>query len=81
MLGPLGVFLKRIKLSERLRTQLRDSLLELRLENVDKEFIEKRGQCAHDNPRVMRDNISQSLEEGQRRWEKRANVEDIRIHK
>lgn len=67
MLGPLGVCLKRIELSERLSTRLRDSLLELRLEHVDEKFIQEGGQCAHRDPRVMRDNISQSLEEGQRR--------------
>lgn len=81
MLRPLGVLLKRIKLSERLSTRLRDSLLELRLEHVNKEFIKEGGQCAHRDLRAMWDNISQSLEKGQRRWKKRANVEDVGIHK
>lgn len=80
-LGPLGVLLERIKLSERLSTRLRDSLLELRLKNINEELIEKGGQCAHRDTRVMRDNVSQSLQEGQRRWEERANVEDVGIHK
>ena len=81
MLGPLRVFLKSIKLSERLSTRLRDSLLELRLEHINEKFVEEGGQCAHRDTRIMRDNISQSLQEGQRRWEKRANVEDAGIHK
>lgn len=58
MLGPLGVFLKRIKLSERLSARLRDSLLELGLENINEELIKEGGQCAHRDTRVMRDNIS-----------------------
>ena len=63
MLGPSRVFLKGIRLSERLSTRLRDCLLELGLEHIDEKFIKKRGQSAHRDTRVMRDNISQSLEE------------------
>lgn len=41
VLGPLRVFLERIKLSERLSTQLRDSLLELRLKHIDEEVVKE----------------------------------------
>ena len=63
MLRPLRAVLKRINLSERLSTRLCDSFLELRLEHIDKKLVKEGSQCAHRNPRVMRNNISESLEE------------------
>ena len=51
------MYLKCIKLSKGLSTRLRDSLLELRLENINKKFVKKGGQGAHRDTRVMRDNI------------------------
>ena len=41
VLRPLRVFLKRIKLSERLSTQLRDRLLELRLKHIDEKVVKE----------------------------------------
>ena len=63
MLRPLGGLLKRINLSERLSTGLGDSFLELRVEHIDEKLIKEGGQCAHRDPRVVRNNVPESLEE------------------
>ena len=51
------------------------------MEYIDEKLVKEGCECAHRDTRVMRDDVSQSLEEGQRRREKRTDVEDVRFHK
>ncbi len=46
-LGPLRILLECFQLGESLCTQVCDSLLQLRVEDIDEELVEKRGQRTH----------------------------------
>lgn len=77
--GPMRVYLECIQINERLGAEFGHRFLKLRMEDIDKEVVKKRGQSAHGNIRVWWYEIFQSLEEPER-WRKQyVYIEDTRV--
>lgn len=74
-LRPMRIFSECVRRNETEGTQICDRLVQLRKEDMNKKIVQERGQGAHSNFRVHRDDVFQFLDELKRWREKKTHVE------